>query len=348
MGDLRRRGKSEKYLANIEFRVEKLIADCGWNFTKDVTADSFQTWLRTQTKLKDKTANDYLEAVRCFFNWLVRLGRAGSNPLLSVEKVKSKNGRAVEIRALSDDEMLRLLAVAGERKPVYLMAVHTGLRSSELAALTWGDLHLDAVTPFVKVRASTTKNGKSAEMRLLPELVEELNKLKACGVLDTEPVFKSIPRIERFRRDLIKAGIATKDANGRKAVFHSLRHTFGTNLTRGGVASRVAMSLMRHSDRRLTDKIYTDENLLGTWAAFDSLPNYSERASQIASQILGAEGQNVTLPVAVNGENKPEKTVEIANSSKVLTLPDAVGRENENGGSGGARTRNLCRDRAAL
>ena len=37
------------------------------------------------------------------------------------------------------------------------------------------DSHLDAVTPFVKVRASTTKNGKSAEMRLLSELVEELN-----------------------------------------------------------------------------------------------------------------------------------------------------------------------------
>jgi hypothetical protein len=34
------------------------------------------------------------------------------------------------------------------------------------------------------------------------------------------------------------------------------------------------------------------ENLLGTWAAFDVLPNYAERASQIALQILGVEGQN--------------------------------------------------------
>jgi integrase len=80
----------------------------------------------------------------------MKLGRTGSNPLLSVEKAKTKEGKADERRALSDDEMLRLLAVAGERKPVYLMAVHTGLRSSELAALKWSDLHLDAVTPFVK------------------------------------------------------------------------------------------------------------------------------------------------------------------------------------------------------
>jgi len=87
--------------------------------------------------LKDKTANDYLEAARCFFNWMVKIGRAGSNLLLAVEKVRTKGGKADEVRAFSDDEMLRLLAVAGERRVVYLMAVDTGLRRSELGALKW-------------------------------------------------------------------------------------------------------------------------------------------------------------------------------------------------------------------
>jgi integrase len=348
LGDMHRRGKSEKYLANIEFRVGRLITDCSWNLAKDVTADSFQSWLRENRELKDKTANDYLEAARCFFNWLVKLGRVGSNPLLSVEKAKTKEGMAVEIRAFSDDEMLRLLAVAGEFKPVYLMAVHTGLRRSELAALKWDDLHLDAVTPFVKVRASTTKNGKPADIRLLPELVAALHELKSNGTHNNEFVFKRVPRIERFYRDLAKAKIPLQDKFAHKAVFHSLRHTFGTNLARGGVASRVAMALMRHSDRRQTDKIYTDENLLGTWAAFDALPNYTERASQIASQILGAKGQTESLPVSTNGENKADKSIASIEASHVLTLPVAVGHKNGNGGSGGARTRNLCRDRAAL
>ena len=105
---------------------------------------------------------------------------------------------------------------------------------------------------------------------------------------------------------------------------------------------------MRHSDRRLTDKIYTDENLLGTWTAFDALPNYSERSSQIASQILGARGQNGSSPVAVNLENESAKTIVSIEQSRVLTRSVAMGHVNENGGSGGARTRNLCRDRAAL
>jgi integrase len=283
-----------------------------------------------------------------FFNWLVKLGRAGSNPLRAVEKAKTKDGKADEVRAFSDDEILRLLAVAGERKAVYLMAVHTGLRRSELAALKWTDLHLDALTPFVKVRASTTKNGKPADIRLLPEVVAALGELKSKEADSEGLVFNGIPRIERFYRDLKKAGIPLQDEFGRKAVFHSLRHTFGTNLARGGVASRIAMALMRHSDRRLTDKIYTDENLLGTWAALDNLPNYGERASQIASQILGARGQAVSLPVTMSDGANDEKTLATIGESHVLTLPDTTGHAAGNGGSGGARTRNLCRDRAAL
>ena len=64
------------------------------------------------------------------------------------------------------------------------------------------------------------------------------------------------------------------------------------------------MALMRHSDRRLTDKVYTDENLLGTWSAIDSLPSYAAGASRIASQILGATSQIVSLPVATSGGKK--------------------------------------------
>ncbi len=114
------------------------------------------------------------------------------------------------------------------------------------------------------------------------------------------------------------------------------------------MASRVTMTLMRHSDRRLTDKIYTDENLLGTSAAIDALPDYGKQASQIASQKLGASGHLASSAVTSGGGVKVDKTIEFAGESHVLTPFVTMGHVNENGGSGGARTRNLCRDRAAL
>jgi integrase len=345
LGDMERRGKSEKYLANLKFRVGALIPGCGWNMVKDVTADSFQAWRRGQAELAPKTANDYLEAARCFFNWLIKNGRVQVNPLTSVEKVRTGGRETRQRRAFNDEEMKALLSAAGERKSIYLMAVHTGLRRSELAALTWGDVHLDAVTPFVQVRASTTKNGKPAAMRLHPEVVTALGGIKG-EVQPGEPVFKRFPRIERFCRDLKKAVVPYQDASGQFADFHSLRKTFCTNLAKAGVPSRVAMTLMRHSDRRLTDKIYTDENLLGTWSAFDALPNYT--ASQGASQKLVAVGQNVASGVTTGAGAKVEETIVNIGESYTVTLNVTSGHNMENGGSGGARTRNLCRDRAAL
>jgi integrase len=348
LSDMRRRGKSEKYLSNLEFRVSALVVACGWTLPTDVTADSFQRWGVEHKDLAAKTQNDYLEAARCLFNWMVKHGRVVSNPLVTLEKVSMVGRETRERRAFTDEEMGRLLDAAGERKTVYMMAVYTGLRRSEIASLKWSDLTLDGATAFVQVRASTTKNGKSAAMRLHPDLLPALVELKSRAAGDSELVFPRMPRIERFKRDLKKAGVAYKDGQDRYADFHALRKTFGTNLQRAGVASRVAMKAMRHSDRRLTDKIYTDENMLDTWSAIGGLSSFTGQASLIASQNLGAGGQNVSLPVTTSAGAEVVKTIVNIGDCHGLASSVTTGQNAGNGGSGGARTRNLCRDRAAL
>jgi len=49
---------------------------------------------------------------------------------------------------------------------------------------------------------------------------------------------------------------------------------------------RVAMELMRHSDRKLTDKIYTDSNLLPLGEVVRNLPD-EENLTQILTHISG-------------------------------------------------------------
>ena len=117
---------------------------------------------------------------------------------------------------------------------------------------------------------------------------------------------------------------------------------------KAGVPSRVAMALMRHSDRRLTDKIYTDENLLGTWSAFDALASYTGTASQGASQELVAVSQNGSSGGTMGNGLEVKQSVVSIGQSHIVTLGGTSGHNVEDGGSGGARTRNLCRDRAAL
>ncbi len=321
LGDGRRLGLSEKHLSNLEFRVNRLIAECRWHTAKDVSADSFQTWRCGKPELAPKTINDYLEAARCLFNWLIKNGRVQANPLVTVGKVKTEGRQTRERRSFTVEEIKRLLAVAGEHEAVYLMAVHTGLRRSELAKLKWADLLLDEAKPFVLVRASTTKNSKVTPMSLHPEVVAALRDLKN----ESQPgelVFKRFPRIERLKRDLKAAGIPYQDALGRYADFHSLRKTLCTNLARAGVPRRTAMAVMRHSDSKLTDKVYTDENLLGVETAIDVLPTFtgtpSQGASQGASQkpVIGWHGATpaVTIPTL----NELIKPIENKGESHVL------------------------------
>ena len=133
---------------------------------------------------------------------------------------------------------------------------------------------LDSETPHILARAATTKNRLDSRIPMTKELEKELLKHRPKTYRPNHPVFpKGVPRARTLRLDLEKAGIPYQDEMGRYADFHSLRYTWGTYLQRNGVNSRVAMELMRHSDRKLTDKIYTDSNLLPLGEVVRNLPN---------------------------------------------------------------------------
>ena len=73
-------------------------------------------------------------------------------------------------------------------------------------------------------------------------------------------------------RDLAAADVPKTDADGRTVDVHAMRHTTATYLAKAGVAPRIAQSLLRHSDVRLTLGTYTDARLLNTVGALNALP----------------------------------------------------------------------------
>jgi len=88
-----------------------------------------------------------------------------------------------------------------------------------------------------------------------------------------EPLF-SVPRnlINSFNLDLAAAGIPKEDERGRTLDLHALRHTFGTHLSKNGVAPRTAQAALRHSSLDLTMNVYTDPSLLDVARALEKLP----------------------------------------------------------------------------
>ncbi len=78
--------------------------------------------------------------------------------------------------------------------------------------------------------------------------------------------------------------VLTWVAAGRRVDFHSLRMVFGAWLAVSGAHPRVAMELMRHSDLKLTMKIYTDASQLPLVAGVAALPSFGVANSVSAPQ----------------------------------------------------------------
>ena len=308
--DLTAQGRNSRHIRQVQNAVLKLAAEADWKSVQNVTADSFQMWRAGQSKAA-KTLNEYLGACVALLNWMVRNGRVSANPLVTVRKVETRGKETLIRRAYTAEEIERLLAAAGPQRPVYAMAVLTGIRHNELKGLRWGDVDLISETPSVAVRSSISKNHKTASLPLHPDLVAELVALKPAGATSGDLVFNGlVPRSKRFNAHLTAAGIPKRDAQGQVADFHSLRHTFCTSLHCSGASEREAQELMRHSDPRLTAGTYTDTKRLGLRAAVGKLSlKASQGDSQIDLQKIGGGGRFVSLPVANGSLQDPHETL---------------------------------------
>lgn len=195
----------------------------------------------------------------------------------------------------------KLEALGRERALIYKTLLLTGLRKAELASLTVGQVHLDGDFPFLALDAADEKNRQGSQLPLRGDLATDLelwikskqeSAYRVAGVASNghsaavipmtrqpEPIPASMPLftvpaglVRILDRDLKAAGIAKRDERGRTLDVHALRHTFGTLLSKGGVAPRTAQAAMRHSTIDLTMNVYTDPKLLDVQGALESLP----------------------------------------------------------------------------
>ncbi|MBN1808600.1 MAG: tyrosine-type recombinase/integrase [Planctomycetes bacterium] len=87
-----------------------------------------------------------------------------------------------------------------------------------------------------------------------------------------------------MRADLEAAGVPYADGAGKIADFHSLRHTFISNLVAGGVHPKVAQTLARHSSITLTMDHYTHVAIGGLVSALGTLPDFSAPEAEVHAE----------------------------------------------------------------
>lgn len=197
------------------------------------------------------TLNRYRAAISAALTWgkKKRLYPKGwVNPVTEVEQYPENNGR---VRFLTGDEYSRLLAVARispwpKLRALIMLAVTTGARRGALEGLKWADVDLDNARAYVE----RTKNGESFVLVLLPEVVEELRKIKGkasddhlvfCGRKANSPAaFYSSWKA------------ALKAARIEGACFHTLRHTHASWLAQRGAQLLEIADSMGHKSLSMT------------------------------------------------------------------------------------------------
>jgi len=216
---------------------------------------------------------------------------ARRRPIVDAMTVRRGEHKGKAYAKLSDQTKDRLEWVGRERALIYKTLVLTGLRKRELASLTVGQLYLDGQVAYAVLNAADEKNREGSEIAIRKDLAGDLKEwlfaklgrlqsdCKRLGEpiparLPTKTMIFNVPTglVKIMNRDLKSAGIAKVDERGRTLDVHALRHTFGTHLSKGGVAPRTAQAAMRHSDIALTMNVYTDPKLLDVTGALDVLP----------------------------------------------------------------------------
>lgn len=224
---------------------------------------------RSVAGFSNATKNAYRAAWKSLTRWAHQKGRIASDPLADLAKWRTSGFRSFSRRALGGQEVAQLLATTKlsppryglsgpDRAMLYLVAIVTGFRWSELASLTPRSFRLDATPPAVELQAGRAKNRKVTTQPLTPELVADLSRWLAgrsrdrvCWSLGTEG------GAAMLQADLVEAGIPIRDEHGAVADFHALRHTLGTWLAQRGVSVQAAQRIMRHSSPTVTAQYYT-------------------------------------------------------------------------------------------
>jgi integrase len=200
VADISRNGCSAMHVYNVQRRLKKLADECGWQQLRDVDADSFLKWRSKQPSLAPKTLHDYWAAVGAFYHWLDVVGRADVNPLRRVRPVQTRGAEKRQRRALTPEQLGGFIQAVGNHALVFFVAINTGMRRGELAALAWGDVRLGD-EPEIRLRASTTKNGKSARQPLWKITAGMLVKARPADADEATPVFskRGLPTMEQHR-----------------------------------------------------------------------------------------------------------------------------------------------------
>lgn len=225
--------------------------------TKEIVLE-FRSYLSERAK-----SAVYWRGLKSFFNSGVELGYLSENHFNTVKPMKVQQ---VKKDVISSEQLIIILQNISNSTIKYLVEFTylTGLRLGEVTNLRLSDIDFKEKLLTVGSEAFTTKTRKQRVIPLTDRAYKiALNNFpKNVNIDKSNYLFSKLDGSiyskdyisKSFKKSVRKAGISDH------LSYHSLRHSFATNLTHNGTPLNTVKELLGHSSIAVT-QIYQHENI---------------------------------------------------------------------------------------
>jgi integrase len=257
-----------------------------------------------------RTIAGALATLGSILRYALRRGYITENPMLRLEAGERPRPDARPQRALGQDEIARLLAAVAPRYQLLIVtALYTGMRISELLALTWADIDLEAGVIHVHAQLSRAHRGVPArrvapktaaavrDIPLVPQLGGLLREQRSATPFGepSDYLFVTAERTPLGHRNV--EGCALQRAAAVAGIapaprFHDLRHTFASHLIVDlGLDVAQVSRILGHASVATTLNIYTH--------LFDD----ARHATEIRTRMAASPFARLLEPDGVDADN---------------------------------------------
>jgi len=257
LGELRK-----KYLASIEVThakssyrhsrkcIERLIEFISEDVNiNEITKEQVEFFILDIFKRAPHSASLHLRHLKATFNKSIDWGYLKENPFKGIKlRIPENNPVFInkeELQLIVEQEPNQTL------KQIYLFAFYTGMRRGEILNLEWQDIDMNSKLIKVKNKKGfTTKSKKERDvpindfvLNFLFNLNNNLSYVFNKGGGKINPTFVSKSFLSCVREAKLND----------KIHFHTLRHSFASNLAQRGVNLYVIQKLLGHKSIKTTE-----------------------------------------------------------------------------------------------
>ena len=246
-----KQSKSVYYIKrSIEPAFKFFIEFIGNKPLKEISLKEIDNFIISKYKHSPSSAALYYRTLKAAFNKAISWEYLETNPFTKIKAPKLAKSLPVFI---NEEQLQAILSETEEQylKDIFTFAFYTGMRIGEILNMKWN--WIDTTQNIIIIKNSVSFKSKSKKERIIP-IHNKVNEILSRQKQNTAFIFYryiGIKLNENFISKKFKA--AVRDAKLSDDIhFHTLRHSFASNLVQKGANLYVVKELLGHEDIKTT------------------------------------------------------------------------------------------------